>query len=316
MADNLPSPDRVGKSLAVVIVTYNRCKDLETTLAALQAMQSDFDYLIVVDNASTDDTPAVLQDAGKNFEQKLKVIRSPENLGGAGGFHQGVKAAAQLPVDWIWMSDDDALPQPGCLSQLLRRAESEENVYGGVAVVRGSDCEELCWPAPVIKKPSQEGSSRFVSTRHELNPTQQVLMLPFLGLMVSRKKVLQAGLPNKSYFISGDDAEYCIRMRQSGSSIIQVRDSVLVHPRIPRYHVRLPGKDFHCLALAPWRRYYEVRNRIWNARQKSPVTGALASTATHLLRLAFTMLYEKERYGQTSAYFRGIKDGILASPGR
>ena len=74
MADNLPSPDRVGKRLAVVIVTYNRCKDLETTLAALQAMQSDFDHLIVVDNAPTDDATARLVSGRRRTDDSIRYV--------------------------------------------------------------------------------------------------------------------------------------------------------------------------------------------------------------------------------------------------
>ena len=49
------------------------------------------DAVIVIDNASTDHTPAVLAAVATN--PGLQVIRSDDNLGGAGGFHLGVRTA-------------------------------------------------------------------------------------------------------------------------------------------------------------------------------------------------------------------------------
>ena len=45
----------------------------------------------------------------------LVAIRSAENLGGAGGFHRGVKAAYDAGHDRIWLMDDDVVPAPECL---------------------------------------------------------------------------------------------------------------------------------------------------------------------------------------------------------
>jgi rhamnopyranosyl-N-acetylglucosaminyl-diphospho-decaprenol beta-1,3/1,4-galactofuranosyltransferase len=301
--------------LAVVVVTFNRCKELAATLDALFRIAQDFTHLIVVDNASTDDTASVLDDSQMRFGEKLIICRSEKNLGGAGGFHLGMKTASLLPVDWIWISDDDAIPTQTCLSQLVERAESTDNVYGGVAVMADSPDEELCWPASVVL---HKGHTQFrlVKYRGELEASQEVLMLPFLGFMISKRKVIEIGLPDSAYFISGDDAEYCIRARHSGSKIVQVRDSVVVHPRISRYIVRILGKEFYCLNMQPWRRYYEVRNRIWNARLSNGFAGAVISTLTHLLRFTLTLMYENDVAGQPGAYFRGIRDGLLTHPGR
>jgi cellulose synthase/poly-beta-1,6-N-acetylglucosamine synthase-like glycosyltransferase len=74
-------------SVAVVVVTFNRADLLEPMLEGLTRLDPAPDQVIVVDNASTDRTPEVLRGAG------VQVVSSPENLGGAGGFRLGVKAA-------------------------------------------------------------------------------------------------------------------------------------------------------------------------------------------------------------------------------
>ena len=49
----------------------------------------------------------------------LRIIRSEENLGGAGGFHLGVGTAYDAGFDRIWLMDDDVVAAPECLQVLL-----------------------------------------------------------------------------------------------------------------------------------------------------------------------------------------------------
>ena len=78
------------ETVAVVVVTYNRADLLERMLVGLAALDRLPDAVIVVDNASSDHTPDVLAAA---TNPGLQVIRSADNLGGAGGFHLGVRTA-------------------------------------------------------------------------------------------------------------------------------------------------------------------------------------------------------------------------------
>ena len=53
----------------------------------------------------------------------LQVIDSPENLGGAGGFHLGTKAAVEQGWDRLYLIDDDVVPAHDCLEVLLAQDE-------------------------------------------------------------------------------------------------------------------------------------------------------------------------------------------------
>src|SRR5690606_27933775 len=91
--------------------------------------------IYIIDNASTDGTPELLHRMGytpspqggtltletPGNQEKVKIIhiRLPENTGGAGGFHEGVKRAYNDGYDWIWLMDDDAEPLEDALEKLL-----------------------------------------------------------------------------------------------------------------------------------------------------------------------------------------------------
>ena len=60
--------------------------------------------------------------AHKNDAKKL-YFANDENLGGAGGFSMAVGLAQQLDIDYLWIMDDDVLPEPDCLEKLLMQMD-------------------------------------------------------------------------------------------------------------------------------------------------------------------------------------------------
>ena len=89
------------KKILAIIVTYNRKEDLENCISSLQEQSvHDFDIL-VVNNGSSDGTKEYLDN-----KNGIIVIHQ-ENLGGAGGFHAGMKYMMEHDYEWLWMMDDD-----------------------------------------------------------------------------------------------------------------------------------------------------------------------------------------------------------------
>ena len=81
--------ESLRETVAVVVVTHNRADLLVGMLDGLAAQTRRPDAVVVVDNASTDRTGEVL---AARTDLPLQVI-TQDNLGGAGGFHRGVRAA-------------------------------------------------------------------------------------------------------------------------------------------------------------------------------------------------------------------------------
>jgi len=293
-------------SVCAVIVTFNRAALLERCVAAMLSQTAAPDRVWVIDNASTDDTGSRMHALAEAYPQ-VHYHRLASNTGGAGGFSEGMRLATEAGYDWVWIMDDDAEPHPGALEALARHATDPSQVYGSVAV-RG---HETSWILTVV----DEDPPRDVALTADLRDVAPVRFLPFLGLMVHRELVRRIGLPDAGYFIAADDVEYCMRARRAGAQIFAIGDSRIEHPRAEVYHAWALGRRLACLRLAPWKRYYDTRNRLLIARE---YYGGRLYTETipgTVMRWAACMINEKHRGRQTWAFLAGTLDGLRGRKG-
>ena len=105
--------------VTAVVVTWNRKALLLECLDCLRRQTARADVL-VVDNASTDGTGEALKPLIQAGE--IAYVNTGKNLGGAGGFQLGVKAAVEAGYDCVWIMDDDSMPTPTALEALLTAA--------------------------------------------------------------------------------------------------------------------------------------------------------------------------------------------------
>ncbi|SIS97283.1 glycosyltransferase family 2 protein [Paracoccus saliphilus] len=195
-----------------VIVTYNRSAKLMKVLDALERQSLSLDTILIVDNASTDDTQDRVEAYAKDMPV-IRYLRLPENVGGAGGFHEGIKAAYMQGAHYIWVSDDDAYPEPDALQKLQEAIIEFEDSYqwrpsfacSRVEWTDGSLCE-MNTPHPVWDW------ARFVRPG---KAWALVDSCSFVSVLIPRWAVKEHGLPIADYFIWFDDAEYTRRLSRS-----------------------------------------------------------------------------------------------------
>ena len=242
-----------AESVAVVVVTYNRADLLRGLLAGLAAQDRAPDAVYVVDNASTDHTPQVLAAAREEHpDLPLTAIRSEENLGGAGGFHCGVKAAYHAGHDRIWLMDDDVVPAPGCLRVLV------EHPGPALMAVREDRAGRICEKAatsfdlvhPWSVRPKREMVEDRYPERSSMPAEVALENVAFEGFMVHRRVVDAVGLPDPGFFIFYDDVDYAVRVRRAGFGILALRDAVLVR--------QLDFDQQH--DMTSWKGFYMYRN--------------------------------------------------------
>lgn len=111
--------------LTIIIPTYNRSANLDLLLRSLReemALLSDDVVVLVSDNASTDDTPAVVAGAAKGWPA-LVSYRQASNVGADNNFCHCVRA---VRTRWFWIIGDDDLPKRGVVTQVVALLRERE----------------------------------------------------------------------------------------------------------------------------------------------------------------------------------------------
>lgn len=240
------------ESVAVVVVTYNRAALLSGMLDGLAAQSRAPDAVLVVDNASTDATGEVLRERATRGDLPLQVVTPGENLGGAGGFHLGMRRAWEAGHDRIWLMDDDVVPAPDALEVLLRYDEpclaaTREDLAGRLVEKAALDFDLA---NPLAIRPKRATVDERYATRAAMPELVELHNVAFEGFLVRRDVIDAIGLPDPGFFIFYDDVDFAVRARRSGRTIWALRDAVLVR--------QLDFNQQH--DLSGWKGYYMYRN--------------------------------------------------------
>jgi GT2 family glycosyltransferase len=108
--------------LSIVLPTCNRADLLERALAAIAFTTGCRHEVIVVDGASTDHTPTVLERARYSLGDRLKVIREERREGFVRAANKGFRAATGRNLCWL---NDDARPLPEALDRAVHQIDHE-----------------------------------------------------------------------------------------------------------------------------------------------------------------------------------------------
>lgn len=231
--------------IAAIIITYNRLEFLKEIVDAIRYQTKKPDMIIVVNNASTDGTLDWL-----NQQHDILAI-TQDNLGSSGGQWRGLKEAYDRGFDWIWTMDDDVVPDSDCLEKLL------------------DNYDELCIRAPLRYTHDNHPFFNDVKSFNLTNPFKtfwlsvygeqdlqnektEAIGITFEGPLFHRTLIDKIGLPEKNFFIYGDDTEYFIRAWKAGFRIYVYRNAVL---RRKLQYYSFPN-EFN------WKTYYILRNII------------------------------------------------------
>lgn len=216
------------RKVQAVVVTYNRKALLKECIDAILQQTTPVNKLIVVDNNSTDGTKEFLQEHNYLNNPVIEYMKLSENIGGAGGFYEGMNRARKYTPDWVWIMDDDTIPTETCLEELLKASEQIEGKVSFLASsVRGIHGEAMNVP-----KIARNQFSEYTDWYKYLDKGMaQIVKATFVSLLINFEAIKACGLPWKGFFIWGDDSEYTQRIIRDYGPAYMVGKSLAIHKR-------------------------------------------------------------------------------------
>ena len=202
MAAEQVLPDREA-ALTIVIATFNRAGFLDGLLQSIRALDPAPAAVLVVDNASTDDTPAVIDKAAADFPVPFSSLRLDTNTGGAGGFAAGTSAALAGGAEWLWLMDDDVEVLPDAVASLRKWTDRYDCIHGRRLDDSGAPFfwQHRFVPFLGVHLPVRGNVFRDA-------PVFETNVGCFEGMLISAAQIRRIGLPDARYFINGDDLIY------------------------------------------------------------------------------------------------------------
>ncbi|MBF7120227.1 glycosyltransferase family 2 protein [Pediococcus pentosaceus] len=281
-----------------VVVTYNRLQLLKECLSSLLSQGDGLSHIFVIDNKSTDGTSDFLSSI---TDDRVISETLESNIGGAAGFEFGVtKAVNEGNADYIWIMDDDTIPQDGALESLLSSAKTLENKFGFL-------CSNVRWTDGTpsnIATPSREWPDKVD------DGLIKVENATFVSVLVHRSAIVAVGFPIGAMKIWGDDTEYTKRLSNYMPSYFDLNSKVI--------HKSAFGLESESLlntsADRLWRYESSFRNGIYVNRKYDSGKKVAKSVVHNVLTGLRAMKAEDKKIKRLTTAIKGTMKGLKFNP--
>jgi GT2 family glycosyltransferase len=237
-----PLPCTLVTDIAVVIVSFNSAQTLkpclDSLLAACEGISAQY---FVVDNGSSDGCAELV----RNQYPSIKLIANPSNRGFANANNQALKNAAGTSRYFLLLNPDTRV-DPAALRTMIAFMEANRDVgMAGCKVMKPDGSLDWACKRSYITPAVLFYKALGLDTRHPKHPKYGTYHLTYLdedqvhevdalvgAFMLVRAECLQEiGLLDESFFMYGEDLEWCYRAKAHGWKIFYVPTATVVHDK-------------------------------------------------------------------------------------
>lgn len=231
--------------VVIIILTFNSASHIRECLASLAMLDYPNFEVVVVDNASTDDTVKLAQ----TDTPAPKVLANEMNLGYAEGNNVGLRYALSANADYALVLNDDVIVARDFLTQLVRAAQADPH-----AALLGPIIYHHSTPAVIQSAGGALGNWTFPHRginepeRGQFNRVESVVWLSGCAILARCGALERIGLFDPDYFMYWEDVDWCLRAQEHGYNVLFVPQAKLWHkgvqvayepsPRVAYYMAR------------------------------------------------------------------------------
>ena len=289
--------------VGIVISNYNGWQDTVQCLESLQKQTyRDFE-IILLDDASTNDSVQQLQ---RHLTENTVFLPQEANVGFAAANNVGMRRALADGCDWVLLLNNDTVAAPDFLETLLR--ETPAGAVSCPKMLFLDPPDEIWFAGGELDRAT--GKVRHLGGHEKDGPAfaekKQVSFITFCCVLLPRQVIEQVGFLDETLFMYCEDVDYCIRLADAGVPLWFLPDAKIWH--------KAGGSAGGMLSV-----YYITRNTLYLTCKGKSRGYIRARTLPVLIagaaRYALTKLLGRKK-GRSYGAFRGALDFWRGRMGR
>lgn len=303
--DNTYDPD-----VSIIIVNFNTRQLTLDCLASVYVSQTSYQYeVIVIDNASHDGSVEAIREVYPDVE----LIANQNNTGFAVANNQGMEVAKGR---YILLLNSDTVIQPNTLHTMIYFMDRhpEMGASGCKVILPDGSLDKACkrgFPTPSASFYYAFGISRLFPDRPKFNQYQLGHLSPddeypvdcLVGafMLVRRETIDQVGGLDETFFMYGEDIDWCYRIKEAGWGIFYYPRTYIVHYKGGSAR-RKPLKITYEFHRAMW--VFHCKHYAKNYNLLTNTTVWMGISLKFTLSLLRSKLSLSSRQGQTATRMR------------
>jgi len=214
---------RVIMNVVAVVVNWNGRDDTLACLESLSCSQP-CPHVVLVDNGSSDGTVTAVQSV---FPQ-VGIIALPQNRHFAVGANVGLRCGLQQGADCLWLLNNDVTVRPETLATMIHVLESDP----AIGIVGGRLEHPQNPPGVIVGAYCDFRSGAIIEPPPPSEPALAQLAVDYVwgcAMLIQAAILRQVGLFDESLVAYFEDADLCLRARQSGWQTVTALQAVVYH---------------------------------------------------------------------------------------
>jgi len=243
-------------SVSIIILNWNGWKDTIECLESLYRINYPNYEVILVDNASSDDSVEMLEKWAKGRE-KLFLLKNDKNYGFTGGNNIAIKQILQEGrSEYILLLNNDTVVSEDFLKELVKVAESRKNIgIVGPKIYNydGNKRQKIIQSAGSAINLYTGNITMYGNNQIDRGQFDDIRAVGYISgacLLIKCEAVQKIGLLNDNLFAYFEDVDWCLKAKEKKYDVVYAPASVIWH-KLGKSSSKIPERLM----------YYRVRNR-------------------------------------------------------